>query len=126
MKCMARTFIFCLCLFTADASMALSWLVESVPQAAAQGGRAFGKAQLKMVEQVRRAITQNPTWALSKDFTQTLNLLRKAGVVLPLQPIPSASTAAKETYLNITCTSSGTVTLNGIEIVCNGETVTVS
>lgn len=99
MKCMARTFIFCLCLFTADASMALSWLVESVPQAAAQGGRAFGKAQLKMVEQVRRAIAQNPTWALSKDFTQTLNLLRKAGVVLPLQPIPSASTAAKETYL---------------------------
>lgn len=32
---------------------------------------------------------------------------------------------AKETPLNITCTSSGTVTLNGIEIVCNGETVTI-
>lgn len=32
---------------------------------------------------------------------------------------------AKETYLNITCTSSGTVTLNGIEIACNGETVTI-
>ena len=51
------------------------------------------------LEETRRAIKQNPGWAVSAQFEKTAQRLSQLGLNLPAKPQADASTAEKENYL---------------------------
>ena len=57
------------------------------------------ESQLTALEETRRALVQNPGWAVSKDFNLTAKRLARLELPVPPKPKADAPTAEKERYL---------------------------
>ncbi len=56
-------------------------------------------SQFSALEETRRALLQNPGWAVSANFAQTAQYLKDLGLPLPPQPAPTSSSEEKTRYL---------------------------